>query len=114
MLVALFGNNESNRFGVRACCCCRALILRHEGNISESLEVFQSCALLNGDVSILKQVARSLFLLGRHKAAADIYEECIKLKGKCWVNVTVTFGGLFSRQDLALLSIFIVQIMLND
>ncbi|XP_075525599.1 Bardet-Biedl syndrome 4 [Dermacentor variabilis] len=62
----------------------QALILRHEGNISESLEVFQSCALLNGDASILKQVARSLFLLGRHKAAADIYEECLKLKGKCW------------------------------
>ncbi|KAK8769342.1 hypothetical protein V5799_014192 [Amblyomma americanum] len=38
----------------------QALILRHEGNISESLQVFQSCALLNGDPSILKQVARSL------------------------------------------------------
>jgi len=38
-----------------------ALILRMEGRIQESLELFQTCALLNpGSGDNLKQVARSL------------------------------------------------------
>ncbi|KAM7295522.1 Bardet-Biedl syndrome 4 protein homolog [Ixodes scapularis] len=48
------------------------------------MELFQSCALLNGDTFNLKQVARSLYLLGRHKAAADIYEECVRQGSKDW------------------------------
>ncbi|CAN8016348.1 unnamed protein product [Ixodes persulcatus] len=63
-----------------------SLILRHEGRISESMELFQSCALLNGDTFNLKQVARSLYLLGRHKAAADIYEECVRQGSKDWAS----------------------------
>lgn len=42
-------------------CCYPALILRLEGKIQESLELFQSCAILNPSSSDnLKQVARSL------------------------------------------------------
>ncbi|KAG8174086.1 hypothetical protein JTE90_010761 [Oedothorax gibbosus] len=53
----------------------QALILRHEGRIQESLELFQTCSILNTSAENLKQVARSLYLLGRHKNAIDVYEE---------------------------------------
>lgn len=40
-----------------------ALILRQEGKIQESLELFQTCALLNSqNCDNLKQVARSLWV----------------------------------------------------
>ena len=42
-------------------CILTALILRLEGKIQESLELFQTCALLNpNSAENLKQVARSL------------------------------------------------------
>ena len=44
------------------------LILRQEGKIQESLEQFQVCNILNpNSADNIKQMARSLFLLGRHK-----------------------------------------------
>lgn len=44
------------------------LILRQEGKIQESLEQFQVCNILNpSSANNIKQMARSLFLLGRHK-----------------------------------------------
>ncbi|CAG0922808.1 unnamed protein product, partial [Notodromas monacha] len=62
-----------------------AVILRHEGKIQESLELFQACAVLNpSNVDNLKQAAHSLFLLGRHKAAVDIYLETLKYCAKDW------------------------------
>ncbi|XP_060577578.1 Bardet-Biedl syndrome 4 protein homolog isoform X2 [Ruditapes philippinarum] len=63
----------------------QALILRMEGKIQESLELFQTCALLNPSIGEnLKQVARSLFLLARHKAAIDVYNEAEKLSVNDW------------------------------
>ncbi|XP_045191416.2 Bardet-Biedl syndrome 4 protein-like isoform X2 [Mercenaria mercenaria] len=63
----------------------QALILRMEGKIQESLELFQTCALLNSSSGEnLKQVARSLFLLARHKAAIDVYNEAEKLSVNDW------------------------------
>ncbi|XP_056654265.1 Bardet-Biedl syndrome 4 protein isoform X1 [Monodelphis domestica] len=63
----------------------QALIYRLEGNIQESLELFQSCAVLNPqNADNLKQVARSLFLLGKHKAAIEVYNEAAKLNQKDW------------------------------
>ncbi|XP_066557858.1 BBSome complex member BBS4 isoform X2 [Amia ocellicauda] len=63
----------------------QALVLRLEGKIQQSLELFQSCALLNPRSSDnLKQVARSLFLLGKHKAAIEVYNEAAKLNQKDW------------------------------
>ncbi|GIY35229.1 bardet-Biedl syndrome 4 protein [Caerostris extrusa] len=60
----------------------QALILRHEGRIQESLELFQTCSILNTSAENLKQVARSLFLLGRHKNAIDVYEEAARMNSK--------------------------------
>ncbi|XP_032962959.1 Bardet-Biedl syndrome 4 protein isoform X1 [Rhinolophus ferrumequinum] len=63
----------------------QALILRLEGNIRESLELFQTCAVLSPqNADNLKQVARSLFLLGKHKAATEVYNEAAKLNQKDW------------------------------
>ncbi|KAK3085477.1 hypothetical protein FSP39_004016 [Pinctada imbricata] len=63
----------------------QALILRQEGRIQESLELFQTCTLLNPQsADNLKQVARSLFLLARHKAAIDVYNEAAKLHDRDW------------------------------
>ncbi|XP_054581048.1 Bardet-Biedl syndrome 4 protein isoform X6 [Eptesicus fuscus] len=63
----------------------QALIFRLEGNIQESLELFQTCAVLSPQCADnLKQVARSLFLLGKHKAATEVYNEAAKLKQKDW------------------------------
>ncbi|XP_051919123.1 Bardet-Biedl syndrome 4 protein isoform X2 [Hippocampus zosterae] len=63
----------------------QALILRLEGKIQQSLELFQSCAILNPSSSDnLKQVARSLFLLGKHKAAMEFYREAARLNEKDW------------------------------
>uniref|UniRef100_A0A8D3CNA0 Bardet-Biedl syndrome 4 n=1 Tax=Scophthalmus maximus TaxID=52904 RepID=A0A8D3CNA0_SCOMX len=65
----------------------QALILRLEGKIQQSLELFQSCAILNpSSADNLKQVARSLFLLGRHKAAIEFYHEAARLNEKDWVR----------------------------
>ncbi|XP_023568337.1 Bardet-Biedl syndrome 4 protein [Octodon degus] len=62
-----------------------ALILRLEGKIQESLELFQTCAILSPQsVDNLKQVARSLFLLGKHKAAIEVYNEAARLNQKDW------------------------------
>ncbi|KAF2364093.1 Tetratricopeptide repeat [Trinorchestia longiramus] len=53
----------------------QALILRHQGKIHESLELFQLCNVLNPkSVQNLKQMARSLFLLGRHNRALEAYK----------------------------------------
>ncbi|OWK09931.1 BBS4, partial [Cervus elaphus hippelaphus] len=61
----------------------QALILRLEGNIQESLGLFQMCAVLSPQCADnLKQVARSLFLLGKHKAAIEVYNEAAKLNQK--------------------------------
>ncbi|NXT84813.1 BBS4 protein, partial [Zapornia atra] len=63
----------------------QALILRLEGKIQESLELFQTCSILNPrSTDNLKQVARSLFLLGKHKAAIEVYNEAAKLDEKDW------------------------------
>uniref|UniRef100_A0A8C0J8W7 Bardet-Biedl syndrome 4 n=1 Tax=Chelonoidis abingdonii TaxID=106734 RepID=A0A8C0J8W7_CHEAB len=65
----------------------QALILRLEGKIQESLELFQTCSILNPQsADNLKQVARSLFLLGKHKAAIEVYNEAAKLNQKDWVS----------------------------
>ena len=52
------------------------LILRQEGKIQESLEMFQICNILNpNSADHIKQMARSLFLLGRHKLAIEAYKQ---------------------------------------
>jgi len=58
---------------------------RNVGNISESLELFQASTALNpNNISNLKQVARSLYLLGRYEAAIEIYEKAQEIEFEDW------------------------------
>ncbi|KAK3872538.1 hypothetical protein Pcinc_022383 [Petrolisthes cinctipes] len=52
----------------------QGLILRQEGKIQESFELFQLCNILNpSSVDNIKQMARALYLLGRHRLAVEAY-----------------------------------------
>ncbi len=63
----------------------KALILRIKGKIHESLELFKRCHMLNpGNPDYLKQFGRSLYLLGRHKAAIEVFDECLNLQKTDW------------------------------
>eukprot|EP00392_Amoebophrya_sp_AT5.2_P007568 g7583.t1 len=63
----------------------KALIYRQEGKIQESLAFFQAVTCLNPhNVLNLKQVGRSLYLLGNHKAAIDVYDEALILSPDDW------------------------------
>lgn len=63
----------------------QGLILRQEGKIQESLDVFQTCTVLNmQNPENLKQTARSLFLLARHKAAIDVYNQAATISERDW------------------------------
>lgn len=61
----------------------KGMILRQQGNVQESLQTFQSAVRLNPtNVTNLKQVGHSLFLLGRHKAALDVYAKAAEVDGE--------------------------------
>jgi Bardet-Biedl syndrome 4 protein len=54
----------------------KALILRRNGHVQESLTTFQAALCLNPlNPANLKQVGQSLHLLGKHKQAIDLFEE---------------------------------------
>jgi len=63
----------------------KALIKRQRGQIAESLQLFQAATCINPhNVANLKQVGRSLFLLGRHKSAIEVYAEAKKINSEDW------------------------------
>jgi Bardet-Biedl syndrome 4 protein len=58
----------------------KALILRNQGRLEESLRTFQAAFCLNiKSVDTLKQIGRSLYLLGKHRTALEMFEDCEKL-----------------------------------
>mmetsp|Transcript_15032 Transcript_15032/g.41072 ORF Transcript_15032/g.41072 Transcript_15032/m.41072 type:complete len:466 (-) Transcript_15032:165-1562(-) len=63
----------------------KALVKRRRGEIEESLQLFQAATCINPrNISNLKQVGRSLYLLGRHKAAIDVYDEAQRIAPGDW------------------------------
>uniref|UniRef100_A0A7S2QUY1 Uncharacterized protein n=1 Tax=Chlamydomonas chlamydogama TaxID=225041 RepID=A0A7S2QUY1_9CHLO len=63
----------------------KALIKRQRGQVQESLQLFQQATSINPhNIANLKQVGRSLYLLGKHKAAIDVYEEAQKIGAPDW------------------------------
>jgi len=63
----------------------KALIHRHRGKIQESLQLFQKATVLNPhNINNLKQVGRSLFLLGKHRAALDVYDAAQRMGFDDW------------------------------
>eukprot|EP00758_Cryptobia_borreli_P003134 Tbor_TRINITY_DN3550_c0_g1::TRINITY_DN3550_c0_g1_i1::g.2861::m.2861/K16531/BBS4; Bardet-Biedl syndrome 4 protein len=54
----------------------KALICRGNGELQESLALFQAAAMISPmNINNLKQVGRGLFLLGRYKQAIDIFND---------------------------------------
>lgn len=76
----------------------KGLIRRQQGNIQESLQLFQAATALNPrNVANLKQVARSLELLGRHRAAIDVYVEAQNINNEdrqIWHNMGLCYTHL--------------------
>jgi len=63
----------------------KALIKRQEGQVQESLQLFQAATCINPhNVYNLKQVGRSLYLLGKHRAAIEVYDEAQKVSPDDW------------------------------
>lgn len=63
----------------------KALIKRQRGLITESLGLFQQATALNPtNLANLKQVAKSLFLLGKHREALEVYEEAQEIGSEDW------------------------------
>jgi Bardet-Biedl syndrome 4 protein len=57
----------------------KGLMKRTSGELQESLALFQAATMISPfNAANLKQVGRSLFLLGKHKAAIEVYEEAEK------------------------------------
>lgn len=72
------------------------MILRHQGRIEESLACFKLALCINPTkIENVKQVAKSLYLMGKHKAALDLLAEIESMnvedrdvhhtKGLCYV-----------------------------
>eukprot|EP00761_Pharyngomonas_kirbyi_P009489 gb/GECH01009505.1/.p1 GENE.gb/GECH01009505.1/~~gb/GECH01009505.1/.p1 ORF type:complete len:424 (+),score=102.03 gb/GECH01009505.1/:1-1272(+) len=63
----------------------KGLIQRHRGKIEESLSLFQTATVLNPqNISNLKQVGRSLFLLGDYTQSIEIYRKALKINPEDW------------------------------
>lgn len=63
----------------------KALILRIKGDIHQSLDLFKKCHLLNpNNTDYLKQFGRSLYLLGKHSQAIEMFDECLELDNEDW------------------------------
>ncbi|CAF4740542.1 unnamed protein product, partial [Rotaria socialis] len=62
----------------------QALVHRQEGRIVEALDLFQTCVLENPSLINIKQVAKSLALLGRYRVAIDAYKEALTRTSTDW------------------------------
>lgn len=63
----------------------KAMILRQQGHINESLRVLEHSVRLDpGNAQNLKQVGCSLHLLGKHKVALEVYEEALTSDPTNW------------------------------
>uniref|UniRef100_A0A7S3ZC92 RanBP2-type domain-containing protein n=1 Tax=Lotharella globosa TaxID=91324 RepID=A0A7S3ZC92_9EUKA len=63
----------------------KGLILRHMGKIEDSLQLFRLVTTINPqNIRNIKQVARSLYLLGKKQAALDIYNDALTIDENDW------------------------------
>lgn len=64
----------------------KGLILRIQGNFSQSLEILKNCHLINEkNPEFLKQISRTLYILGKYKSSIEVASEALKLDPKDWV-----------------------------
>eukprot|EP00484_Ammonia_sp_Unknown_P021906 CAMPEP_0197031300 /NCGR_PEP_ID=MMETSP1384-20130603/10344_1 /TAXON_ID=29189 /ORGANISM="Ammonia sp." /LENGTH=473 /DNA_ID=CAMNT_0042460807 /DNA_START=46 /DNA_END=1467 /DNA_ORIENTATION=+ len=98
---------EAHLFNTRGQCefaiYVKGLISRNRGNISESLELFQASTAFNPrNICNLKQVARSLYLLGRYDAAIEIYDKAQEINfedWEIWYNKGLCFEHLLKYEE---------------
>nr|CAB3225158.1 Bardet-Biedl syndrome 4 protein [Phallusia mammillata] len=63
----------------------QALMLRSDGEIQQSLELFQACHQINPkNPDNMKQIAKNLILLGKHKSAIECYNHATDLGERDW------------------------------
>ena len=62
----------------------QALAHRQEGRVGEALEQFQKCVIESPTLVNIKQVAKSLALLGRYRVAIDAYKEALTRTTNDW------------------------------
>jgi Bardet-Biedl syndrome 4 protein len=62
----------------------QALVYRQEGRINEALDYFQKCVVENPSLINIKQVAKSLALLGRYRLAIEAYKEALTHTTNDW------------------------------
>ena len=62
----------------------QALVYRQEGRINEALDYFQKCVIENPSLINIKQVGKSLALLGRYRLAIEAYKEALKHTTNDW------------------------------
>ncbi|KAI5744341.1 hypothetical protein M8J76_001489 [Diaphorina citri] len=90
------GNNECANY-------IYGLIFRREGKIEESLKYFDKCNELNPTkVDNLKQIARSLFLLGKQQLAIDTYLKAERFSfepdSSIYYNIALSYSKLGKDQ----------------
>lgn len=62
----------------------QALVYRQEGRINEALDLFQKSVVETPTLINIKQVAKSLALLGRYRVAIDAYKEALTRTSDDW------------------------------
>ncbi|KAL1462589.1 hypothetical protein WDU94_014414, partial [Cyamophila willieti] len=90
------GNNECANY-------IYGLILRKEGKIETSLKYFEKCNELNPTkVENLKQIARSLFLLGKQQLAVETYLKAERFSfepdSSIYYNIALCYSKLGQEQ----------------
>jgi len=65
----------------------KALVKRSRGEVNESLEILRKLYNFNeNNLQSMKEIGKSLSLLGKYKMAIDIYNEVLLRNEKDWVN----------------------------
>ena len=74
------------------------MILRREGNIQDSLNCFQTAYNVNStNVNNVKQIAKSLLIMGSHKRAIDAYLEAEKISNVPDWEVYLNLGECYMK-----------------
>lgn len=128
----LMASNGKNEFALYM----KGLIKRQTGKIEESIQLFQAAAYLNpADVNVLKQLARSTFLIGQVQQALELYQAAEELsargqpdwgilhaKGECYMALGDVPAAILSfrealtvqRKDRTYLALAKAYIALDD
>ncbi|XP_020290163.1 Bardet-Biedl syndrome 4 protein homolog isoform X1 [Pseudomyrmex gracilis] len=79
----------------------KGLILRKEGKIQDSLDCFQTAYNVNPtNVNNVKQIAKSLFIMGSHKRAIDAYTEAEKISNLPDWEIYHGLGEAYAKLNL--------------